>query len=1022
MKFFSLLKIKSSVEKVLGLRTKKNINLIAGSELFNWKMFAEQFSSEENILSKKEAIRYYLKHPEYWNREVSENFDGEWYLHNYEDVLRSGQNPLIHYLEHGAREGRIPVQNLALPYEKHLWAGLEDIMLPKLANLVAGGETNLLQKSYALWALARWHAWKSEQSTAVEYLKTFHKLKAVLPSHQGPTLLLISLLIELRSFRDASKWIEFGKSKFQKSNDLALLESNLLSKQNSLTADDRLEKINQIYRKYKLPPLDRREQDKSLSLNNIRSISGKSCNHERTVSVIVPCFNAAHCIGRALDSLLAQTWNRLEVIVVDDASHDGSAEMVERWIAKNTRSFGEKTFLLERKLENTGAYISRNIGMSLASGQYLTVHDADDFSHSCKIEQQVLSLEAKKAVASISYWVRCNNALFFERWRMEDALIYRNVSSLMIKKKVLNDLGYWDQVRFGADTEYYERILAHYGEQAITEVLPEVPLSFGLSDDSSLTQTKSSHLITQFAGVRKDYMCSARLWHQNEDNKLYLAKDTKIRKFPIPDELLSGSQVNVAPSNFEDALRYSPHWSETWYVRRYKPTQGLSIDPLVHFTQSGLDLGFEIGPSLSLSYLNNFCNLSIHSYLGGEIIRKEFVNPPFYVEGDAAMEGSSVLICAHAADLKLFGAELSLVDMVKAAAANGFQVTTALPSAANKSYINTLKPYCNRIYFVNDTWWQQGISQTPEIVEHYTQIIKKEKVSLVHVNTLVQCNIYEAAKKENIPIITHVRESLNSDSELRTTLCSSSSAGYKRILESSTIVIANSFNTKQDIINSLETSEIILPNIEVVPNVFDVHKSSIQSSCSKPGGVVRFGLVSSNIAKKGVEDAISLASALEQRGVKNIQIVLIGPMTDLIEKLIREQRSGLHRLVKYVGFINKPEEIYKNLDVVLNLSHFAESFGRTILEGMAFGKPSLCYDHGALRELVTDAQTGYLVPFLDHDMLVCCAEKLANANDTYERLSKNAQEKAIDKYSMTAYKASMERIYWRAIQCDLSSH
>ena len=991
------------------------MQLILRSSFFNWQFFAEQVSSEVSFTSEYEAIKYYLHHSESWYSKVSPYFDGDWYLSNYEDIKQSGVNPLIHYLEHGIREGRVPVQNLALPYENHLWAGLDDIMVPKLEALLSAKDSNPLQRSYAFWALSRWFTWKKEFEKATKYIKQFHELKVVFPSHPGPTLLLVHLCIELGFFEEANRWLEVAKEKFPESSDVSLLKSNLIYKQNALSDDIRLENINFSYQKNNLPLLALKCKALPLSLDNICSHGLATSKHNEIVSVVVPCFNAANYITRALDGLLAQTWSRLEVIIVDDSSSDQTVPLIENWIEQNNSFFEDKSFWLIRKTENTGAYASRNEGMSRASGQYLTVHDADDFSHASKIELQVKSIESRKAKASISYWVRCSHSLYFERWRMEDALIYRNVSSLMIRREVLNDLGYWDQVRFGADTEYYERIIAYYDESAIVEVLPGLPLSFGLSDDSSLTQTKLSHLVTQFSGVRKDYISSARLWHKANTKKLYLAKNEKVRKFPISDSLLSKFQSNAAPSHLEDILRYSPYWSESWYVRKYKPIQELNIDPVAHFIKTGNHQGFEVGPSLSLSFFRHYRKLTTESALKLNRITSEAGKTPLYVDGNTINDNIAVLLCAHAADTALFGAELSFVDMVKAASSNGYNVVVALPSAENELYINSLKPYCSRIYFINDIWWQRGISFSSEVLIQYKELFRAEHIALIHVNTIVQHNVYEAARQQDIPVITHVRELLSADAALRETLCTTASEGYKRVVENSHLVVANSQKMKSDILDCLADCHGFNSNIEVIPNVFNVPKVCVRDVNNELGEVVRFGLVSSNIAKKGVEDAIHLAALLEAQGINNARIVLIGPKTDLIEKLEKEQRQGRHSLVEIIGYISNPEDIYKNIDVVLNVSHFPESFGRTVLEGMVYGKPSLCYEYGALTELVRDCETGYLVPFRDYNRLVAMAIKFVNEEKTYIRLSRNARAKAEKEYSVTAYESAMRELYLNAL-------
>ena len=93
------------------------------------------------------------------------------------------------------------------------------------------------------------------------------------------------------------------------------------------------------------------------------------------VSVIIPMYNAAEFIGECLDSLLAQTFQNFEVIVVDDCSTDNSVEIVEEYAPKfNGRLRLEKT----EKNSNTSGNVPRNIGVRLAQGDYIQFLDADD--------------------------------------------------------------------------------------------------------------------------------------------------------------------------------------------------------------------------------------------------------------------------------------------------------------------------------------------------------------------------------------------------------------------------------------------------------------------------------------------------------------------------------------------------------------------------------------------------------------------------------------------------------------------
>ena len=89
-------------------------------------------------------------------------------------------------------------------------------------------------------------------------------------------------------------------------------------------------------------------------------------------SVIICTFNRAHLLPRALDSVLAQTENSWEIIVVDDGSTDNTYEVVRRYVdlAPNIRYMAHR---------NRGLPISRNVGIAAAIGQYVTFLDSDDW-------------------------------------------------------------------------------------------------------------------------------------------------------------------------------------------------------------------------------------------------------------------------------------------------------------------------------------------------------------------------------------------------------------------------------------------------------------------------------------------------------------------------------------------------------------------------------------------------------------------------------------------------------------------
>ncbi|GAA0241172.1 glycosyltransferase family 2 protein [Haladaptatus pallidirubidus] len=106
-----------------------------------------------------------------------------------------------------------------------------------------------------------------------------------------------------------------------------------------------------------------------------------------TVSVIVPTYNRAHSLPRTVESVLSQTLEDLELIIVDDASADNTAEVVASYDDDRIRFFKHE--------ENQGASAARNTGIEHAEGKYMAFLDSDDVWLPTKLEKQVLTLEMR---------------------------------------------------------------------------------------------------------------------------------------------------------------------------------------------------------------------------------------------------------------------------------------------------------------------------------------------------------------------------------------------------------------------------------------------------------------------------------------------------------------------------------------------------------------------------------------------------------------------------------------------------
>lgn len=273
-----------------------------------------------------------------------------------------------------------------------------------------------------------------------------------------------------------------------------------------------------------LPLLDRLEADTS------ERIEGPK------VTIIVPTYSPSSGIFTALRSLLQQTWENLEIIVVDDASPSKYQEIF------NEIEDMDPKIRVVRQDVNAGAYVARNIGLKIAEGQYITIHDDDDWSHPDKIALQVRALtEDITMVASTSEHVRTSEDLHFRRINTKPVFLQMNYSSIMFHRSLVDEIGAWDTVNRGADGEFLLRVIANYGSSCIANIA-DVPLSLSRTWAGSLTSGEMQR--GYFAPSRLLYREAFRKWHREikkNGSRVHLDPD-KPRDFPVPTNFEPGQR------------------------------------------------------------------------------------------------------------------------------------------------------------------------------------------------------------------------------------------------------------------------------------------------------------------------------------------------------------------------------------------------------------------------------------------------------------------------------------------------
>lgn len=204
-------------------------------------------------------------------------------------------------------------------------------------------------------------------------------------------------------------------------------------------------------------------------------------NDTTLLSVVMPVYNAERFLDEAIESILNQTYQNFEFIIINDGSKDRSLEIIEKYKAKD-----ERIVLISR--ENKGLVVSLNEGIEKSKGQYIARMDSDDISLLNRFEEQI-NLLIQNTYIDI---VGCNYQLIDENSKIKGDIVKVPISnedillslcytvpfahpSVMIRKSVFEQVKYednptedyllWTQIYNGENFANIEKPLLHYRHQ-----------------------------------------------------------------------------------------------------------------------------------------------------------------------------------------------------------------------------------------------------------------------------------------------------------------------------------------------------------------------------------------------------------------------------------------------------------------------------------------------------------------------------------------------------------------------------
>jgi glycosyltransferase involved in cell wall biosynthesis len=186
---------------------------------------------------------------------------------------------------------------------------------------------------------------------------------------------------------------------------------------------------------------------------------------EDSVSVVVPCYNMAHYLQKAIASIRMQAWPDLEIIAVDDGSTDDTVEILRRLNGIDLRVLRQN---------NQGPSAARNLGISASRGKWIAFLDADDYWLPSKLKIQMETLTKEPEVAFCYGAAICLDSSNSEHVRDPDKsgedifwdLLWGSqllLSSAILRRDCFDQAGSFDpQLRMGEDWDMFLRIAARW--------------------------------------------------------------------------------------------------------------------------------------------------------------------------------------------------------------------------------------------------------------------------------------------------------------------------------------------------------------------------------------------------------------------------------------------------------------------------------------------------------------------------------------------------------------------------------
>ncbi len=718
--------------------------------------------------------------------------------------------------------------------------------------------------------------------------------------------------------------------------------------------------------------------------NQVYKTVYKGNNKQPLVSVVVASYNYAHLISKTLDSLLAQTYKNIEIIVVDDGSKDDSVRVIKKYVKKYDNVF----FYKHRKNKNCGLSKTLQLGIKMAKGEYIAFCESDDLLHPNNLEEKIKIIRSYKAVNIISNNIElfgdtaliaqkknyidtvdeflvsgCN---FFNTCRNLKVNLIPTFSCVMIKREILLNLNFNSPIPAWLDFWLYRQILSKYKLFYTPKKLTSwyIHKSYNTLNKAQEYEKmfdwfllKSEALlgrvyrIKEYKKIKKSKYFDSKYYKQNYGYKI---KDLD----PLAYYLVQGYKEGDNPSADFSNDAYLTCRTDVWHANK---------NPLIHYEQNK-------GKETLIIYKTS--DIIKHSLNKSNLIKKLLRNK----------DRKLVLLISH--EMTLTGAPRALLNMAISLKKLGMKpiVLSWQDGPIRKEFLD------NDIELIIDICLLFKFIKKDDVFFKFLSVF-----DVIVFNTLASFRLIEyfpVLKGRKIAWIHEGKDGYDQASQIYGSL----SSRFKFFDNVYSVGEYSKSFTDTYMLDKSKSQNLLYGIPELSTNGENLFKNK-QIKYLLPGSIER---------RKGQYVLLSAIQYISDEKLANMKFYLCGKCLD--QKLLREIRK--YKNITYLGMLShdKLMQVYKKTDVILCPS-LDDPMPITCTEAMILRKPIVVSEATGTASFITDGVNGFRVPANDPKTL---AQTIIRTYDYREKLGdigKNGWHIYNDNFTMEVFDKNIQSIF-----------